>query len=55
MFNSGIYTDAVDLAKQIQRLNSLGWEYKVDICNGIDKEQVVLLTWEEKFEEDEDE
>lgn len=53
MFMSRIFTNAVDLAYQIKRLNGRGVRYQIDICEGIDHEEVVVLTWKEDFEEEE--
>lgn len=55
MFMSRIFTNHVDLAIMIKRLNDRGIRYQIDICEGIDQEEVVLLTWKESIDEDEDE
>ena len=48
---TSIYTNAIDLAKKIQELNGRGISYEIKIVNGINKEQVVALSWVEEFED----
>jgi hypothetical protein len=54
MFMSAVYTNAIDLAYQIKRLNGRGIRYQIDIIfEGIDHEEVVVLTWKESMDEEE--
>lgn len=53
MFMSAVYTNAIDLAYQIKRLNGRGVRYQIDVCEGIDHEEVVVLTWKESMDEEE--
>lgn len=43
--NADIYTNAVDLAKKILRLNKSGFPYEISIVRGIANEEVVKVEW----------
>lgn len=45
MKNVDIYTNAIDLAKKIQRLNESGFPYEISIVKGIDNEDIVKVEW----------
>jgi hypothetical protein len=52
--DSRVYTanEAIDLAKKIAWLNNSGFRYTINFGKGVDREDVVIVLWEEEFEEE---
>ena len=50
IWESAIYTNAVDLAKKIEKLNELHVDYTIKIVDGIGVgEKVVRLDWDQEY------
>jgi len=54
MFMSRCFTNVVDLGIMVQRLNDRGIKYQIDVVEGIDKEELILMTWKENIDEEDE-
>lgn len=48
-WETAIYTNAVDLAKKIKKLDDMHVCYEIEIVKGIDGENVVKVSWDSEF------
>lgn len=48
-WETAIYTNAVDLARKIQRLDDMHVCHEIEVVKGIDGENVVRVSWDSEF------
>jgi hypothetical protein len=45
----------IDMARKIKWLNDSGYRYTINFAKGVDHEDVVVILWEEEFEDEAEE
>lgn len=52
--NSAVFTDGevIDMARKIKWLNNSCCKYTINFAKGVDGEDVVVILWEEEFEDE---